>query len=258
MTDRDRFDGLDTARSRLVPAARRVIARRLNAERAALLAQSVSTPEALVFDEDAWTAAFLTVYLGAAEPFYALTVDEVLAMFKGDAMFHVKQLDPIQLRRLRNNPGALLAIATGAREAGVREIVAGRRLLQRDANLFDTLAATIRALYQPGVVRSRAQRLAENAVLDATAEVQQAAAVATERALLKSWLSRGDDKVRPTHSEAHAIYSQGGTPGPIALDALFRVGAGHGQHPRDGSLPARERINCRCQTRYIPAARVTA
>ncbi len=258
MTDRDRFDGLDTARGRLVPAARRVISRRLNAERAALLAQAVPTVEALVFDEDAWTAAFLTVYLGAAEPFYALTVDELLAMFKGDAMFHVKQLDPIQLRRLRNNPGALNALATAARLAGGREIVAGQRLMQRDANLFDTLARTIRALYQPGVVRSRAQRLAEHAVLDATAEVQQAAAVATERALLKSWLSRGDDKVRPTHAEAHAVYSPGGSPGPIGLEESFSVGSGTALHPRDGSLPARERINCRCQTRYIPAARVTA
>ncbi len=258
MTDRERFDGLDAARGRMVPAARRIITRRLTAERAALLAQSVTVPEALVFDGDAWTAAFLTVYLGAAESFYALTVDEVLAMFKGDAMFHVKQLDPAQLRRLRNNPGALRALATAARLAGGREIVAGRRLLQRDANLFDTLARTIRALYQPGVVRSRAQRLAENAVLDATAEVQQAAAVATERALLKSWLSRGDDKVRPTHGEAHAVYSPGGDPGPIGLEEAFNVGSGTALHPRAASLPARERINCRCQTRYIPAARVTA
>ena len=258
MTDRARFDGLDAARDRLVPAARRVMVRRLNAERAALLEQSVTTPEAAVFDEAAWAAAFLTVYVGAAEPFYALTVDEILAMFKGDAMFHVKQLDPAQLRRLRNNPGALRALATAASLAGNREIVAGRRLLQRNADKFDTLARTIRALYQPGVVRSRSQRLAENAVLDATAEVQQAAAVATERALLKSWLSRGDDKVRPTHGEAHAVYSPGGSPGPIGLDEAFNVGAGTGQHPRDGSLPARERINCRCQTRYIPAARVTA
>ncbi len=252
------FLAIDQVRARLVPAAVRTITARLNAERADLLAQSAGSAVALVFDPDAWAATFFRVWMGAGESFYASTVDAILAMFKGDDLFHVKQLEPAQLRRLRNNPGALNAIAVGVRNQGLREAQSSSRLLQRAADQFDSTEQAIRALYQPGEVRSRAQRLAENNVLDATAEVQQAAAVATERALLKSWLSRGDDKVRPTHGEAHAIYSPGGSPGPIGLEEAFNVGSGTAQQPRDASLPARERINCRCQTRYIPAARVTA
>ncbi len=252
------FLAIDQVRARLVPAAVRTITARINAERADLLAQSAGSTEALVFDPDAWAATLFRVWMGAGESFYATTVDDILAMFKGDELFHVKQLDPAQLRQLRNNPGALNAIAERVRRVGLQEAQSGSRLLQRNADMFDSTEQAIRALYQPGEVRSRAQRIAENNVLDATAEVQQAAAVATERALLKSWLSRGDAKVRPTHGEAHAVYSPGGDPGPIGLEEAFNVGSGTGQHPRAASLPARERINCRCQTRYIPAARVTS
>lgn len=257
MTDRVRFLAIDGVRARLVPQAVRTISKRLRAERAHLLGQNAPSVAALVFDADAWAETLFRVWMGAGEMFYAFTVDDILSMFKGDGLFHVKQADPAQLRRLRNNPGALLAIRVGVQNAGIRVAAAGKRLLQREADKFDTTERAIKALYQPGVIRSRAQRLAENAVLDATAEVQQAAAVATERQLRKSWLSRLDDKVRPTHGEAHAVYSPGGDPGPIGLEELFRVGDGEGLNPRASSLPAGERINCRCQSRYIPTARLT-
>jgi len=57
----------------------------------------------------------------------------------------------------------------------------------------------------------------------------------------KAWLAALDDRTRDTHVEAHQRYQAE----PIALDAMFNVGADMMQSPGEGNLPE-EIINCRC------------
>ena len=57
----------------------------------------------------------------------------------------------------------------------------------------------------------------------------------------KGWLAALDDRTRDTHMEAHERYDAE----PIALDAMFQVGADMMDAPGGGSLPE-ENISCRC------------
>lgn len=56
----------------------------------------------------------------------------------------------------------------------------------------------------------------------------------------KEWLATPGPRTRPTHIEADGQV--------VPLDAKFVVGGARADHPGDSSLPADERINCRCTT----------
>lgn len=62
----------------------------------------------------------------------------------------------------------------------------------------------------------------------------------------KSWKSKGDFKVRPTHARASSRYMKK----PIDINQNFIVGAGFGLYPRSATLPAEEVIRCRCYVIY--------
>jgi len=58
---------------------------------------------------------------------------------------------------------------------------------------------------------------------------------------LKSWVTSGDDHVRPAHSEAGSRYAEG-----IPLDVPFTVGGEMLMYPGDPAGSAGNIINCRC------------
>jgi phage portal protein BeeE len=61
-----------------------------------------------------------------------------------------------------------------------------------------------------------------------------------EEKVVKTWLTAGDENVRPTHQAAGEEYADG-----IPIDELFQVGDDEMDAPGNGSDPA-EVINCRC------------
>lgn len=62
----------------------------------------------------------------------------------------------------------------------------------------------------------------------------------------KEWIGTADDRIRDTHKEAWAMYSEGGDPGPIPMDRPFVVGGQNLMYPGDPSAHIRETANCRC------------
>lgn len=63
--------------------------------------------------------------------------------------------------------------------------------------------------------------------------------------LLKGWLTRGDNRVRPTHRAA-------GRAKPIPVNQLFVVGGDRLRYPGDPKGSAEEVVNCRCRMYTIP------
>ncbi len=68
-----------------------------------------------------------------------------------------------------------------------------------------------------------------------------------EEKVVKTWLTAGDENVRPTHQQAGQDYADG-----IPIDEMFQVGDDEMDAPGNGSDPA-ESINCRCATGYEKA-----
>lgn len=68
-----------------------------------------------------------------------------------------------------------------------------------------------------------------------------------EEKVVKTWLTAGDENVRPTHQAAGEEYADG-----IPIDEMFQVGDDEMDAPGNGSDPA-ETINCRCATGYEKA-----
>jgi hypothetical protein len=66
-----------------------------------------------------------------------------------------------------------------------------------------------------------------------------------DRPILKEWVSREDDRVRPTHHEAD------GQQVPVA--SYFTVGGFPLLFPGDPSAPAQEVVNCRCSMKIVEA-----
>jgi hypothetical protein len=62
----------------------------------------------------------------------------------------------------------------------------------------------------------------------------------------KEWLATGDDRTRDSHLVAWANYSEGGSPGPIPLEASFSIGGSSLMFPGDPRGAPSETVNCRC------------
>lgn len=76
---------------------------------------------------------------------------------------------------------------------------------------------------------------------------QQKMAVILASQVLKRWRSQEDLRVRETHAAANRFYRDN----PIELGMNFKVGIGSGLYPRARSLPASEKIRCRCFLRFV-------
>lgn len=75
---------------------------------------------------------------------------------------------------------------------------------------------------------------------------QEKMAILLAAQILKSWRSQEDLRVRETHVVANRFYREN----PIELGMNFKVGIGSGPYPRARSLPASEKIRCRCYLRF--------
>jgi hypothetical protein len=60
----------------------------------------------------------------------------------------------------------------------------------------------------------------------------------------KEWLATGDDRTRDSHLVAWANYSEGGSPGPIPLEASFSIGGSSLMFPGDPRGAPSETVNC--------------
>jgi hypothetical protein len=87
---------------------------------------------------------------------------------------------------------------------------------------------------------SRTEVMAGNNMADILA-IRQAG---IDEKVLKTWITAGDENVRPTHVEAGAAYASG-----IPIDEMFQVGDDQMDAPQNGSDPG-ENINCRCAMGY--------
>ena len=104
------------------------------------------------------------------------------------------------------------------------------------------LSRGLRRLYMTDFVKKRANRIALDQVLRATAVYEHGAALlaqeTTGREYVQLWRNQGDDRVRASHSSVS----------PVSLDEMFKVGGSLLRFPRDPAGPAHETYGCRCWT----------
>lgn len=104
------------------------------------------------------------------------------------------------------------------------------------------LTRGLRRLYLTDFVKRRANRIALDQVLRATATYEHGAALlaqeVTGREYVQVWRNQGDDRVRSTHTGVL----------PVSLGENFKVGISELRYPRDPAGPASETFGCRCWT----------
>lgn len=122
-----------------------------------------------------------------------------------------------------------------------------RALTTEKASAGEVYRKTVRRLYRTFRQR-RAARVALGVVVQATAAVQHQAArtmaTITRAEIVKTWVTVGDDRVRPSHVLV------GGTTVPEAEP--FYLAGGPLLYPRDPDGPAGEVMGCRCWAVYDP------
>lgn len=104
------------------------------------------------------------------------------------------------------------------------------------------VSRALRRLYKTEFVKKRANRIALDQVLRATATYEHGAALlareTTGREYLQVWRNQGDDRVRDSHIGVL----------PVTLGENFKVGISELRFPRDPAGPASETYGCRCWT----------
>jgi hypothetical protein len=102
----------------------------------------------------------------------------------------------------------------------------------------------------PDVSTIRATRIARTEVATAASYAGKEAAETFQAEaqidVLKKWLATPDERTRETHVEA-------GAQPAIPMSESFVVGGYPCEAPLDITLPAHEKINCRCAVMYVPA-----
>lgn len=118
------------------------------------------------------------------------------------------------------------------------------------ASSVDELRGAVREFYGargPRWAAGLAGDLAHMVVCGATEDAALRLAVGSDevggtRTVTRSWITRLDDRVRPTHRAVHGRVEPVGTP--------FRVGTDLLMHPQDPTASPQERIGCRCRLAY--------
>lgn len=94
---------------------------------------------------------------------------------------------------------------------------------------------------ETNLTKGEAERIARTEAHTASQIGSREGAKATGLPLIKRWLS-AERRVRPTHAEADGQERE--------LNKPYSIGGHEAMHPGDPKLPAKERINCRCQEAY--------
>lgn len=121
------------------------------------------------------------------------------------------------------------------------------RRVHRPSDIREVSRA-LRRLYRTEFVNKRAQRIALDTALRATAVYEHAAVLlareVTGRDYVKVWRNQGDDRVRKSHGKEEPVPS-------VPLDQLFVLSSGVSlRFPRDPDGPDSETFGCRCWTEY--------
>ncbi|OLN21716.1 phage portal protein [Domibacillus antri] len=103
-------------------------------------------------------------------------------------------------------------------------------------------AKRIEELYSEEFGKARALTIARTEVISAANYGNRMGAKATGLDLEKKWISVGDKRSRDSHKTAN------GQTRP--MDEPYDIGGAEAMYPGDPSLPAKERIKCRCAERH--------
>lgn len=139
-------------------------------------------------------------------------------------------------------------IATYIEEASLGIVTTTRRRIQTVLRRIPTpsgarkISRALRRLYLTDFIKTRANRIALDQVLRATATYEHGAALlaqeVTGREYIQLWRNQGDSRVRDSHIGIS----------PVALGEPFKVGGELLRFPRDPAGPAHETYGCRCWT----------
>jgi len=111
----------------------------------------------------------------------------------------------------------------------------------QDGDGIETIARTVSEQME-GINRQRARVIARTEIITASNRGSLHGAKRTTEGLVKEWLDSNDSRVRRTHQAADGQQ--------VDMDGSFNVNGSPAQYPGDPSLPARERIQCRCTIVY--------
>ncbi|AKN68749.1 hypothetical protein QR97_02075 [Streptomyces sp. PBH53] len=141
--------------------------------------------------------------------------------------------------------GAALAAATMAGEA-VSSMLSGLTdaldQAQHEHATLDELVGTVSGFYRDTSPEFVA-RLAEACAVATVNGAAEAAAEPGGPTVLRTWISRGDDRVRPAHRALH------GTTLPVSTP--YAVDGATLRYPGDPFAPLALTTNCRCRLRYF-------
>ena len=89
----------------------------------------------------------------------------------------------------------------------------------------------------------RAYMIARTEVLSASSYANRQGAKAVGVPMDKKWIASSDKRTRDSHEKANGQ--------TVDIDEYYTVGHAKAMYPGDPSLPAKERIDCRCAERFI-------
>lgn len=237
---------------RLAAANRKLVAARYRTEARAVL-QAVETggdPE-LVPQLEPWVDTISEVWANAGQAALNDTTERLTGQKQQQ-----QQLVALVAQIVRYGaPASLVTQFVADQAAGIvtttrRRIHTVLREVPQPAGIRQVTRA-LRRLYNTEFVATRAGRDALDAVLRSTIIFEDGAvrqvAASTGRPYLKRWVTQGDDRVRPTHSEVP------GANGLLPLDSDWKVGGVLLRYPRDPAGPPGEVKNCRCWVEHVRA-----
>ncbi|MCX4677623.1 phage portal protein [Streptomyces sp. NBC_01433] len=144
-------------------------------------------------------------------------------------------------------PSAAAAALTAATMAGsavaalLSELADALTAVQREPGTLDDLTDAVTVFYRDRAVKFIGL-LAESCAVATVNGAADAAAESTGPAVLRTWVTRGDTRVRAAHQALSGTTLPAGTPYTISGSTL--------RYPGDPFAPADLTINCRCRLRY--------
>ncbi|MFI1012652.1 phage portal protein [Streptomyces sp. NPDC020965] len=144
-------------------------------------------------------------------------------------------------------PGAAAAALAASAMAGaavtalLADLATTLDTAQNEHAALDELVARVAAFFRARAAKFTAL-VAESCAVTTVNGAADAAAESAGRAVLRTWVTRRDDRVRPAHQQLHGTTLPAGTPYTVDRSAL--------RYPGDPFAPADLTIGCRCRLRY--------
>lgn len=230
------------------------IRQQFRAERTALadeLAGATTTAEieegverALATHEPHWVDALSDLYLDAGQAIGRKTAEGLeQTVLRKQVVDEELWLEPLR-EYIRVSAATKVSEIGQTTRKKLRAVLS--RLVGEDPR---TIAKGIDDLYLEQIIPNRSEVIARTEISNAMGFVNQAAVRATGVDMQKVWLTRRDQRTRPSHRDVHRQKRP--------LDEPYDVGDSRLMYPGDTSLgaPGTETIQCRCTELYEPAPR---